>query len=160
MIMRKAVWLGSSLVLLATATAESQTSCKKCYDNADGTAHSFGDGGWYGAFNADCFALNSCHGNSQPGSCMSYHVGCGLGAAMLSERMNTSIARGDMVRVGALIASNPRLVSFSPATGQVAVLDCDRKPLMTWNLHQARFGRAYASRGTRSTNPKNVRRVG
>ena len=75
-------------------------------------------------------------------------------------RMNTSIARGDMVRVGALIAANPRLVRFSPATGQVAVLDCDRKPLMTWNLRHARLGRAYASRGTRFTKPNNVRREG
>jgi hypothetical protein len=160
MLRKSALWLGSALVLLATATAESQTQCKKCYDNPDGTAHSFGDLWWYGAFLGDCFAANSCHTNSQPGSCMSYHVGCGLAAAMLSERMNTSIARGDVVRVGVLIAANPRLVRFSPATGQVAVLDCDLKPLMTWNLHQARLGGAYASRGTRFTNPNNVRRVG
>ena len=160
MLMKSALWLGSALVLLATATAESQISCKKCYDNPDGTAHTFGNGGYYAAFNADCFAINACHNFSEPGSCMSYHYGCGLEAAMLSERMNTSIARGNMVRVGALIAANPSRVRFNPATGHVSVLDCDRKPLMTWNLRQARLGRAYASRGTRSTDTNKVRRVG
>jgi hypothetical protein len=161
MVVKRILGVASVLALLATAPAASaEEKCGRCYDNEDGSAHVFGNAGWWISYMyADCNSFNSCHPDVQYGSCQSFHYGCGLLSAVLTERMNTSIVRGDVVRVGALIAANPGRVRFSPSSGQVAVLDCDRKVLMTWDFN-AHSSRALAFRGNPSTKLHNDRRVG
>lgn len=161
MVKRRALWLCSVLALLAAAPAASEEGkCGRCYQNEDGSAHVFGNAGWWISYMyADCDSFNSCHPDSQYGSCQSFHYGCGMLSAVLTERINTSIAHGDVVRVGALIAANPGRVRFSAESGQVAVLDCDRKALMTWNFNP-NVSSALAFRGTQFTKLNNDRRIG
>jgi hypothetical protein len=139
------------LSLLAVGGAVAQ-ECDRCYDSADGNSHVFGAApNWYTYMWADCQAANACHGNIQTGTCSGYHWGCGVSLAMLVERLNTGIARGEVARVGALIAANPTRVKFDPQTGRVAIKDCDGRQLMAWTW-RAGVRQTFAFRRTQSAN--------
>jgi hypothetical protein len=155
---RRAFLMGSLLSVLAVGGAVAQ-SCDRCYNREDGSAHVFGAApNWYTYRWADCNSLNSCHGNSQAGTCSGNHWGCGVSLAMLVERLNTSIVRGDVARTGALIAANPTRVKFDPATGRVAIRDCDGRHLVAWSW-PAGTRKTFASHGAQSPNAQNRRRV-
>lgn len=154
----RAAMIAAVAGLLAAAPAAAQ-QCDRCYDREDGSAHVFGNAGyWYTYMWADCNSFNACHGNSQSGTCSGNHWGCGVSLAMLVERLNTSIVRGDVARVGALIAANPSRVRFDPATGRVAIRDCDGKGLMAWTWQASSAGMA-ASHNTPYTHVSTNRRT-
>jgi hypothetical protein len=155
---QRAFLMVSLLSLVAVGGAAAQ-DCYRCYDREDGTGHVFGSApNWYSYMWADCNALNACHGNSQAGTCSGNHWGCGVSLAMLLERLNTSIVRGDVARTGALIAANPTRVKFDPATGRVAIRDCDGRQLMAWNW-RAGTRQTFASRVAPSANIQKSKRV-
>jgi hypothetical protein len=110
---------------MPSASYAYRAECGRCYESAEGGAHVFGDlPPWYSSYNMDCDAFNACHGNSQSGSCSSYHFACGGGISM-AEAVRKSFAANDPRAVKTLLAGYPRNVRFDPEAGTVSVSDCD-----------------------------------
>lgn len=105
--------------------------CGKCYDNSEGTAHVFGDAGWGYMYSLmDCNTLNSCHTNSQYGSCGGNHYSCYLGSQFLLDAVDGFAAAGDIAEIYALVARYPSVVGLD-GYGRVLVMDCNGMPLTT-----------------------------
>ena len=108
-------------------SAADDTGCGKCYDNWDSSAHVFGSAFgsyWY----MDCAAFNSCHTNSQYGSCTGNHYSCGLGSLMLLDAVGKAAERAEREEVEDLAARYPSVIGFD-TYGRVIVVDCDGRPM-------------------------------
>ncbi|HEY0022531.1 MAG TPA: hypothetical protein VGB24_06455 [Longimicrobium sp.] len=123
-----AALFGVTLVVTPVLAAGEDTGCGRCYDNADASAHVFGHS-WFGSYwYMDCAAFNSCHTNSQYGSCTGNHWSCGLGSLMLLDAVGKLAERGDRQGVEALVARYPSVMGFDKY-GAAIVTDCNGRPM-------------------------------
>lgn len=110
--------------------AQVGSSCGRCYDNADADAHTFGYAPSFQYWNMDCNAFNSCHSNSQYGSCSGNHLGCGLGSLMLLDAVSKLAERGEGKAVEDLATRYPAFVVLDNHS-RAFVTDCDGRPMTT-----------------------------
>lgn len=88
-------------------------------------AHVFGYSLWYAYFDGDCLAGNTCHTNSQAGTCQMYHYACGMMSADFQNTIADALASSDPDVVRKLASAFPARVRVSE-TGQALMLfDCD-----------------------------------
>ena len=120
------VTVSSGIFYTTSAATVVMESCGTCFNNAGGDAHAFGWIMWaYDSFNADCEDFNSCHGNSQSGSCSDFHWQCG-GASALAEQVRDAVTRNDLAFIKTTQKKYPGRVVLNAATGLVTIVDCDK----------------------------------
>lgn len=138
MSIKRTIWVISAALVCAAlvlwssptpgfATMSEEVPCADCHNGQleDGTeVHIFGSTIWYSGIRMDCTSFNSCHSNSQPGMCQSFHFSCGATAAYSSAM--EALARNDGRALEQVITRNPALVEYDSGWGLLLVRDCDR----------------------------------
>ncbi len=112
-------------VSAGAAHATMMSSCAKCHEGmieTGGIAHAFDNNLWYfQGQNMDCVVFNSCHANSQPGTCTDYHYVCGV--ASLQLRAEKALAHNDRETLRRLLRENPKYMQYDGRT--LSFRDCE-----------------------------------
>lgn len=129
------LWITFALAMPATATF-AQTDmglvddarCGSCYENQDGTAHVFGSIPFpYGSNRMSCFLFNTCHSNSQEGSCLRYHASCPDEAALqrASDVLAAAVRQNRHELIAELRTALPHNLDYDAETLRLTLRDCE-----------------------------------
>jgi len=119
------VTAASAVFYSTSAASVYRSTCGVCYNSGTGEAHAFGYILYpYDNFEADCEAFNSCHGNSQSGTCQDFHWACGTGGE-LATRVRRAAEKNDVAFIRATLRQYPKQVASSARTGEVTITECD-----------------------------------
>lgn len=94
-------------------------------------AHAFGGVWWDPGQSKSCEGCNSCHTNSQPGRCGTFHCDCGGGPQrILADSIGTVAATGSVTELRALMSLHEDFVAYDATDGTIVLRDCEMAEVM------------------------------